>query len=83
METIKTKKDFKKVVVTGSTGTIGVALVNYLTSKNIKCVLINIPEFVTKNVYNNLELITSSILYKSKSLPKYLLNSNSNCSFLS
>ena len=58
METIKTKKDFKKVVVTGSTGTIGVALVNYLTSKNIKCVLINIPEFVTKNVYNNLELIT-------------------------
>ena len=53
---MKTNK-IKKVVITGCTGTIGVSLVNLLTSQEIECVLINIPEYVEKKKYNQINLI--------------------------
>lgn len=47
----------KKVVISGSTGTIGTTLTNLLTSRGIRCVLLNVPEFVHPEEYANHELI--------------------------
>lgn len=48
----------KKVAITGSTGTIGVALTNYLTSQGVHCYLLNAPEFVHEEDYVDKERLT-------------------------
>ena len=48
----------KKVVITGCTGTIGVALVNHLTEAGVTCVLLNPARFVNENAYVRRELLT-------------------------
>ncbi len=47
----------KTVAISGSTGTIGVTLTNYLTGRGINCVLLNVPEFVHKEDYRDLDRI--------------------------
>lgn len=49
------KVNLKKVAISGSTGTIGVALTNYLTDQGVECYLLNAPEFVYESDYRNLE----------------------------
>lgn len=55
-ERLNMSTNLRKVVITGSTGTIGIALTNYLTSRGVVCVLINrrrLPE----STYTNLDRI--------------------------
>ncbi len=67
----------RKVVITGCTGTIGVALVNRLTEFGIQCVLLNPARFVNKDAYvdkSKLEFIDCALdqyesFAKSKELP--------------
>ncbi|MBQ9457057.1 MAG: NAD(P)-dependent oxidoreductase [Bacilli bacterium] len=48
----------KKVVISGATGTIGVALTNLFTSEGVDCVLLNMPGITNPKAYSHPERIT-------------------------